>query len=146
MEIVKANLSHLHLISPLFDAYRQFYRQESDLEAARDFVKERIEKDESIIYLAMEGEDVACGFTQLYPVFSSVSMKRAWLLNDLYVAENHRRKGVASQLLQTAVKLGKETASAFIFLETESINKNAQEAYVKNGFVKTDNHFYFYTV
>ena len=144
MEIIKADISHLNIITPLFDAYRQFYRQQSDLKGADKFLRERFEKEESIIYLSID-DDVPCGFVQLYPVFSSVSMKRAWLLNDLYVDEKYRRKGVASQLLQTAVKLGKDTLSAFVFLETESINKNVQEAYVKNGFVKTENHFYFYT-
>ena len=40
------------LIAPLFDAYRRFYDQPSDLALARAFVAERLERNESVIYLA----------------------------------------------------------------------------------------------
>jgi len=70
----------------LIDAYRQFYKQSSDVASAYEFLKERFSHGESVIFLAFEG-DQALGFTQLYPSFSSVSMARVFILNDLFVAQ-----------------------------------------------------------
>ena len=90
--ISKATLNDLDSLVPLFDAYRQFYGQLPDLEGARTFLSGRMERGESVVFLAFE-EDRAVGFTQLYPQFSSVGMDRNWLLNDLYVDERARKKG-----------------------------------------------------
>ena len=40
------------------------------------------------------------GFAQLYPCFSSAKMQRLWTLNDLYVREECRGRGVARKLIQ----------------------------------------------
>ena len=85
VRIVRAERDDLDDLVPLFDGYRQFYGQRSDLAAARAFLRERIERDESVIYLAYTEPGEAAGFTQLYPSFSSVSLKPLWILNDLYV-------------------------------------------------------------
>ncbi len=79
MKTIRANRSHLGQIAPLFDGYRQFYGQKTDLKAAHDFLEERLKKGESVIFfIKINGE--AAGFTQLFPIFSSVSMERSWLL------------------------------------------------------------------
>ncbi|MEM1135618.1 MAG: GNAT family N-acetyltransferase [Bacteroidota bacterium] len=145
VKVIKADIQFLDKITPLFDAYRQFYQQESNLADAENFLKERLEKKESVIFLALEiTTNEACGFVQIFPIFSSVSMKNAWLLNDLFVTEKHRRKGIASQLLQAAIQLGKENNAAFVMLETTVDNKQAQKSYAKNGFEQSGNHFYFH--
>ena len=99
LEIVRATIDDLELIVPLFDGYRQFYKQPSDLAGARRFLKSHFEQDTSVIFLAFSTDEArqrqACGFTQLYPSFSSVSMKRVWILNDLFVSPTTRRTGVA---------------------------------------------------
>ena len=82
IRMLRATLEHLGEVAPLFDLYRQFYEQPPDLEGAREFVRERLERGESVIFLARAGERPA-GFTQLYPSFSSVSMRRLWNLKDL---------------------------------------------------------------
>ncbi|MCG9690005.1 GNAT family N-acetyltransferase, partial [Vibrio tubiashii] len=83
MEIVKARIEQLDVISPLFDAYRVFYGQESNLSVAREFIESRLNNNESVIFLALDDEGNGLGFTQLYPSFSSVSAARTWVLNDL---------------------------------------------------------------
>ncbi|MGH8426671.1 MAG: hypothetical protein ACRES7_01640 [Gammaproteobacteria bacterium] len=85
-EIRRAELSDLDALAPLFDAYRSFYGRKSDLYGARTFLEERLQREESIIFLA-ELDSQPAGFTQLYPLFSSVNMSRIWILNDLYVTE-----------------------------------------------------------
>ena len=90
LTIVRAGKEHLDDLAQLFDAYRQFYEQPSDLEGAREYLSERMANDDSVIFLAMrDGEGV--GFTQLYPSFTSLRMGPLWILYDLYVIPEARR-------------------------------------------------------
>lgn len=142
MEVYKATKRDLDGISTLFDLYRVFYQQSSNINAAKDFIRERIEKNDSVIFVAVEdGEYV--GFTQLYPTFSSVSMKRLWTLNDLYVKEAHRKSGVAKKLLDAAQQLAIETEAKGLQLSTAVDNFTAQRLYEADGWVK-DNSFFYY--
>ena len=93
LEVITASFDHLPELAPLFDAYRVFYGQASDVEAARAHLQERFTLGESIVFIAMlevGTETRAVGFTQLYPMFSSVSLRRIWILNDLYVVSDFR--------------------------------------------------------
>src|SRR5947209_4483653 len=109
-EIRRATEADLHQLVPLFDAYRQFYGQPSDLERARRFLRERLERDESVIFLALEG-NAAIGFTQLYPSFSSGAMAPIFILNDLFVSEEARRGGAGSKLLRAAAEYGRSAGA-----------------------------------
>jgi GNAT superfamily N-acetyltransferase len=110
--IVRAERKDLENVIPLFDEYREFYEADSDHAAARAFLTERMDRGESVIFLAYAKRREAVGFTQLYPSFSSVSLKRLWILNDLFVRSDARRSGVARALLnrarQHAVETGRE--------------------------------------
>jgi len=146
MKITKATLEDIETITVLFDLYRQFYEQTSDTDSAKKFLEERIRKNESVIFLAMEDNDnnSGIGFVQLYPAFSSVSMKRIWILNDLYVSEDHRKKGVAEALIMASKELAEETNAKGLVLETHNSNHSAQKLYDKIGFKKDNEHFYYY--
>lgn len=107
MQINQVTIHELDELVTLFDNYRLFYQQPSDVEAAKIFLRERIEKNESVIFLAKDDSGNALGFTQLYPTFSSVRMVREWILNDLFVADNARKLGVADALMQAAETFAK---------------------------------------
>ncbi|MDX1938568.1 MAG: GNAT family N-acetyltransferase [Flavihumibacter sp.] len=139
--IKKAGIEDMKALVPLFDAYRVFYKKASDQQAATNFLKERLQKEESVIFIAYLN-DTAVGFTQLYPIFSSVSMQRAWLLNDLYTNEAARKKGVATALLNHAKNFGSETNSKYLMLQTAADNKTAQKVYEQNGWQKETDWFY----
>nr|WP_263323441.1 GNAT family N-acetyltransferase [Neobacillus sp. Marseille-Q6967] len=145
MMIEKATLQDLEALTELFDLYRIFYKQESDLQGARNFIKDRIENGESVIFIAKDEED-SVGFVQLYPTFSSVSMKRSWVLNDLYVKKNARKNGVGEQLLQAAITYAKETGAKGLLLETASDNLTAQRLYERIGFKKETTYFYYFSI
>jgi len=134
---VRAELDDLEALVPLFDGYRSFYRQPSDLAGARAFLAERLKRDESVIFIAMV-DGAAVGFTQLYPVFSSVSMKRLWLLNDLFVAPTGRRAGAGRALLDRAERWARETGAKGLTLSTEITNATAQRLYESAGWTKDD--------
>lgn len=121
-----------------------FYEQESNVEAATDFIKERLQNEESIIFVA-KIENHYVGFTQLYPTFSSVAMKRAFILNDLFVVEGYRKNGVATGLMDTAFQYAANQGARFITLETGANNKKAQALYEKMGMaIESDVKHYIY--
>ena len=128
MDIVLATEQHLAEVASLFDQYRIFYGQASDLSAAQQFLAERFQNRDSTIFLALDG-DAGVGFTQLYPSFSSVSMRRIWILNDLYVVASHRRQGIAKQLMQAAADYGRKTGAVRLALATQISNLAAQTLY-----------------
>jgi ribosomal protein S18 acetylase RimI-like enzyme len=131
-------------LAPLFDAYRQFYGQTADLDLAKRFLAERTERSESTIFVAEEGA-VAVGFTQLYPSFSSARAARIYVLNDLYVAPSHRRRGVGRLLLQRAAEYGAEQGAVRLALTTMHTNLPAQRLYESVGW-KLDEQFRTYTI
>ncbi|HEU5334993.1 MAG TPA: GNAT family N-acetyltransferase [Terriglobales bacterium] len=142
VRIVRASVKEANLIAPLFDAYRQFYKKEPDLAGARAFIGERLQKDESVIFLALAG-DKAVGFVQLYPCFSSTVMKPMWILNDLFVSPEARRHGAAQALMERARQWAVETKADGLWLETAVDNLTAQRLYERLGW-KRDNDYYRY--
>ena len=142
--IITATLDHIEDLVPLFDAYRVFYKQQSDPEAARAFLSERLYLGESMIFLAYhEGRPV--GFTQLYPLFSSTSMKRIWLLNDLYVVPDLRGQRIGEQLIQRAADVMRSFGAVRLKLSTQTTNLSGQKLYERVGFVR-DTDFYYYNL
>ncbi|MGY4490859.1 N-acetyltransferase family protein [Pseudomonas sp. TE3610] len=136
MRIVQATLEHLDLIAPLFVKYREFYGELPYPDSSRAFLEKRLRRKESTIYLALPDDDdnKLLGFCQLYPSFSSLSLKRVWILNDIYVAEDARRQLVADHLIRTAKKMAKETQAVRLRVSTSADNEVAQKTYESIGF------------
>lgn len=139
--IRKAAKEDIEDLTVLFDLYRVWYHQPSDIAAARQFLLQRMEKQEAVILVAVK-ENALVGFTQLYPIFSSISLRRAWLLNDLYVHGSVRKQGVAKQLLEAARQHGQETGAKWLLLQTGNDNFTAQSVYEKNGWKRVSDYFY----
>ena len=141
----KATIQDLPQLALLFDQYRVFYHKESDIPAAESFLKERIEKADSEIFVA-EREGDLVGFVQLYPLFSSTRMKRYLLLNDLFVNENYRGKGLSKELIEEAKELAKFTDACGVLLETGKSNDVGNKLYPSCGFEIYDEvNFYEWT-
>ena len=122
MRIIKAKLEHLDLLTPMFVKYREFYGQLPYPDSSRSFLEKRLQRDESVIYLALPDDDdnKLLGFCQLYPSYSSLSLKRVWILNDIYVAEDSRRMLVADHLMREAKKMAKDTNAVRMRVSTSS--------------------------
>ena len=142
MQVMRASEDQQDDLVRLFDEYRVFYGQESNVSSVRDFIAERIEKQDSVILVAMD-KGTAVGFTQLYPSFSSVGMRHIWILNDLYVAQEFRRRGVARELMDKAHRFAKEDGAAQVILATQKNNDTAQSLYEKMGYTKDDEFVHF---
>lgn len=129
----QATIHDLELIAPLFDAYRVFYGQLSDVAAATRFLRERFEHHESVVLLALNEEGEGAGFVQLYPLFTSVRMARLYLLNDLFVAPAARRRGVGAALMHQAADAARALGAAGMMLTTAHTNLAAQRLYESLG-------------
>ena len=108
IEIRQAAIGDLELVVPLFDAYREFYRQQSDPERARRFLRDRLSHKESIIFLAFL-DSSAIGFTQLYPSFSSAAMARIFIVNDLFL------KGITDDQMRHQPKDGLNSMAWYLW-------------------------------
>ena len=140
---VRAELDDLDALVPLFDAYRRFYGQPSDLAGARVFLADRFKRGESVLFLAVV-DGAIVGFTQLYPSFSSVSMKRLWVLNDLFVTPDARKSGAGRALLERAERWAAETGAKGLTLSTQITNLTAQRLYEACGWTKDDEFIHYH--
>ena len=142
--IRQATIADLNLLAPLFDAYRQFYKQPSNVAAARAFLASRFEHQQSVIFIAIEAEH-AVGFTQLYPGFSSTRLTRIFVLNDLYVSPAARSLGTGKALLDAACSFGRQVGASQLSLRTAKDNTTAQALYERAGWI-CDTQFLTYEI
>ena len=132
----RATLDDLDALAPLFDGYRVFYGQTPDRALARTFLQQRLQHGESVIFIARDATGAALGFTQLYPLFSSVSARRIWVLNDLFVAAAARHRGVARALMERARAFALQSGALRLVLETAEGNHPAQALYEWLGYTR----------
>jgi len=140
---VRAELDDLDAVVPLFDGYRVFYGQPSDLDGARTFLADRLKRGESVIFLAVADGEIV-GFTQLYPSFSSVSMKRLWVLNDLFVDPDARQSGAGRALVLRAERWATETGAKGLILSTQITNVAARRLYEACGWAADDEFVHYH--
>jgi ribosomal protein S18 acetylase RimI-like enzyme len=166
VRIHQATLDHLEDLVPLFDGYRRFYKHKADMSGARAFLAQRLAHHDSVIFMAYLANDdnstssvpsdgvftgggggggflTPVGFTQLYPSFSSVSMQRIWILNDLFVLPTARNQGVANALMNQAEQFATATGAKCLTLETAHGNVTAQSLYESRNW-RRDTEFYTY--
>ncbi|HEX7685313.1 MAG TPA: GNAT family N-acetyltransferase [Trinickia sp.] len=135
----------LHETARLFDLYRQFYEQSPDLAAAEQFIRARTERAESVILVEDEADGVLGGFCQLYPSFCSVAAGPIYVLYDLFVAPDARRRGVGKALLAAAHERARRDGKVRMDLTTAKTNLKAQSLYESMGWVR-DDVFFTYTL
>lgn len=142
LTVRQAVLADLDELAVLFDQYRQFQGQRSDPVAARRFLRERFDHGESVVFICSDDAS-SVGFAQLYPSFSSVSLSRVFILNDLFVTEAGRRKGVAAALLSAIEAHAWQLDSSRVTLNVARGNVDAQKVYEARGW-KQDEQFFMY--
>ncbi|MGO4786560.1 GNAT family N-acetyltransferase [Paenibacillus sp. 2KB_20] len=147
IHIYQAELKDLDKAAALFNQYRQFYKREDDLNGAEEYIRERLTRGDSVMYLAdynSGGTLVTAGFLQLYPSFSSLSMSRLWILNDLYVDSEYRGLGIGRKLLHQTQAHALQTGAKGLTLSTQLHNVTAQQLYASAGYVQDEEFAYYY--
>ncbi|GAB5401503.1 MAG: GNAT family N-acetyltransferase [Aureisphaera sp.] len=142
MKIIQATSTDIEKLIPLFNGYRMFYKQESNLEAAEKFLSQRFNQNDSVIFLALDESGNGLGFTQLYPSFSSVAMQRTYILNDLFVDAKARGLGVGAAIMERAKEFALQQGARGLTLETD-IDNPAQKLYERLGWVKDTKVFHY---
>lgn len=136
-------MTDLESLAELFDLYRQFYGQSSDIKQAYAFLEARFNHADSEIFVTEHNHQLV-GFVQLYPIFSSVRMQRLWLLNDLFVRKEFRGNGRSKSLILAAQEHAKETKACGLLLETATDNFIGNQLYPAMGFeLQSESNFYF---
>jgi ribosomal protein S18 acetylase RimI-like enzyme len=133
----RATAADVGLVAPLFDAYRQFYGQAPDLPRAEAFLRERLTRDESVVFVA-RADGAALGFVQLYPSFSSMSASPIWVLNDLFVTPQARGRGVGRALMGRAREHALATGARRLVLATAKTNAKAKALYESLGYEREE--------
>ncbi|MBD1431571.1 GNAT family N-acetyltransferase [Sphingobacterium sp. DN00404] len=144
IEIKLASANDAIKIEPIFSLYREFYGMEKDSPGTIDFLRKRLGSNESILLYAERNGSII-GFTQLYPTFSSASLRKAFVLNDLYVIETERKQGIAKLLINESIEIAKRDECVRISLSTAKDNP-AQILYEKMGFKESSFKFYNYNI
>ncbi len=148
---IKIRIAHtedLELLAGLFDAYREFYEEASDVALARRFLQDRLNKKDSIIFVAETAvntnqEQKLIGFCQLYPTFCSVVAAPICILYDLFVDANIRKSGAGKALMLATHDYAANNGYARLDLTTAKTNLTAQSLYESLGWVR-DDVFYTY--
>jgi len=139
-----ATADDLPQLSTLFNAYRVFYEQPSDISLASQFIAERLVNKDSALLVAVNSELKLIGFCQIYPSFCSVIAARIGVLYDLFVNPSVRKSGAGKVLMITAHQYAAEHGFARLDLTTAKTNLAAQSLYESLGWVR-DEVFYSYS-
>ena len=131
-------------VASLFDAYRQFYEQAPDLPLARQFMRDRLERNDSVVIVAESTAKNVIGFCQLYPSFCSIRAAPTYTLYDLFVSPKARGLGAGRSLMIAAQGHAKQTGAARMELSTARSNTVAQSLYESLDWVR-DEAFFVYS-
>jgi len=145
IRIREATDSDLSALGRLFDDYRQFYKLPSDLERSTSYLNARLDARDSIVLLAVDESDQLLGFTQLYPTWCSLLAGPVYVLYDLYVAPDARRRGIGRALMHAATERGRRDGKLRMTLSTAKTNATAQSLYESLGWER-DEEFYVYNL
>jgi ribosomal protein S18 acetylase RimI-like enzyme len=138
-----ASLDDLDPVASLFDAYRQFYKQAPNLPLARQFMRERLERNDSVVIVAESAAKNVIGFCQLYPSFCSIRAASTYTLYDLFVSPKARGLGAGRSLMIAAQRHATQTGAVRMELSTARSNTVAQSLYESLDWAR-DEAFFVY--
>lgn len=143
MLVRRAQVEDLQQLSVLFDEYRQFYGASSNQELSYQFLKQRFEDQQTVIFINTK-DDIFTGFILLYLRFSSVACSTYFVLDDVYISPPYRRHGAAKQLIDTAILFAKQENTLRISLETQKNNFQSHKLYESMGFMRDEEFVTFH--
>ncbi len=144
-KIIRAEIEHIDELAELFNSYRVFYEQDSNVDLARNFIKSRMENKESTIFVSQNSDEELIGFVQLYSSFCSVYVCPILILYDLFVKTQARGNGHGRALMDKATEFAKSKGYDRLELSTATDNFIGQSLYESLGYER-DNDFYHYSL
>ena len=138
MQVIHCTEAHLEVLTQLFDDYRIFYEQKSDMPASRAFIQTNLQQERSRIYLLLDDAGAPIGFSQLYPAMCSLAMKPYYYLSDLYVIPSARKNGHARYLMNYITDHCTKEGAHRLSLDTATTNNITQHLYESLGYERED--------
>jgi GNAT superfamily N-acetyltransferase len=134
IEIAPLSAEEFEPVLPLIAAYQRFYEVERiDEERNRSFFRRFLApSDDGLLLGARQGEEIV-GFACLYWHFSSLSAAETVLMNDLFVSESVRGRGVGRALIEASATVARERGAAHLEWATAPDNHTAQRLYDSTG-------------
>jgi GNAT superfamily N-acetyltransferase len=134
IEIAPLSGSEFELLLPLIAAYQRFYEvEEIDEERNRAFFRRFLAPSEDGMLLGARDGDRLLGYACLYWHFSSTEARETVLMNDLYVDEAARGRGVGRGLIEASADIARERGAAHLEWATAPDNLTAQRLYDSTG-------------
>ena len=138
MSVTAVGVADLDALVPLFAGYLQFYQVPRSATEIHAFLLERLQRGDAQLFIARDDQGMAQGFTQLYPLQSSLALAPAWLLSDLFVLPSARRQGVGEALMNAARAYAEASGACGLQLETAKTNLAGQALYERLGYVRDE--------
>jgi ribosomal-protein-alanine N-acetyltransferase len=121
--IISVNIDNELLINQIQNTFNVLYKHNDELK--NEFINNPYTK-----ILAFIENNKVVGFIHINEIYDRYE------INNIYVLEEYRKQGIASQLMDSIIKLGKDTGIINITLEVKEDNINAINLYKKYGFVE----------
>jgi GNAT superfamily N-acetyltransferase len=134
VRIEPISAQQIDLLLPLIAAYQRFYEAENvDDERNRAFFSRFIAPSEDGMLLgAWQGEGLV-GYACLYWHFTSLIPAETVLMNDLFIAEDQRGKGIGRALIDASTQVTRERGAHHLEWATAPGNVTAQRLYDSTG-------------
>jgi GNAT superfamily N-acetyltransferase len=130
-QIISPENADFAAFSPLWQAYLGFYRHDLP-EAVTDLTWQRFfDPDEPMHLLAAAEGRSWLGFVTVITHRSTWASRHYCYLEDLYVAEEARGRGVARALIEGVADLAREQGAERLYWMTDKTNHTAQALYNK---------------
>lgn len=121
--IKNVNIDDELLINEIQSDFSEIYKQNNELK--NEFINNPYTK-----VLVFVENDKIIGLIHINDIYDRYE------INNIYVLDEYRKKGIASQLMDSIIKLGKDNGIINITLEVKKDNISAIKLYKKYGFVE----------
>ena len=146
MQVIHCTEANLETLAQLFNDYRIFYEQDSDVPASRAFIRQNLEQKRSKLFLLPDDAGSPIGFSQLYPAICSLELKSYYYLSDLYVVPSARKNGHAKYLMNYITDHCLNEGAQRLTLDTATTNKAAQSLYESLGYEREEVYITYHQV
>ena len=129
VEVRPIGVQDMDEVLPLIAGYQTFYGAKPDEPRNRRFFSRFLDPSDEGLLLGAWVDGVLVGFATLYWFFSSTKATETVLMNDLFVQEGIRGKGIGRALIQRALDETRRRGAAHLEWFTAPDNATAQRLY-----------------
>lgn len=127
--------SQIEIITQMMQVFYAIDNYPIDIEVSKQLFQEFISDDKLGKAWLIHLDEEIVGYVILTYIFSFEYKGRIAFLDELYIKENFRGKGIGKQTIDFIKEQASNQNIKLIYLEVENHNQNAQKLYLANDFV-----------